>query len=134
MHCKDALDAEWFSACHGVKGKVALGSRAACGEEREQKGSNSNFSYMSFVDADGEAQLGVDGDGRQKLCALTPIPCDSDHLPAAAPLSSLQNTYLFQRCSLLLTMSVGADLSFGDLLWKFKLYFGSVFFFFLCDF
>lgn len=105
-------------------------------ERRGSRKAAIQTSYMSFVDADGEAQLGVDGDGRQKLCALTPIPCDSDHLPAAAaaPLSSLQNTYLFQGCSLLLTMSVGADLSFGDLLWKFKLYFGSVFFFFLCDF
>lgn len=74
--------------------------------------------------------MSVDGDGRQKLCALTLIPYDSYHLTAAAALSSLQNTYLFQRCSLLLIMSVGADLSFGDLLWKFKLYFGSGFFFF----
>lgn len=76
----------------------------------------------------GRHSMCVDGDGRQKLCGLTLMPYDSDHLTAAAaPLSSLQNTCI-QRCCLLL-MSVGADLSSGDLLWKFKLHFGAIFFF-----
>lgn len=77
----------------------------------------------------GRHSMCVDGDGRQKLCGLTLMPYDSDHLTAAAPLSSLQNTCI-QRCCLLLIMSVGADLSSGDLLWKFKLHFGAIFFFF----
>lgn len=57
---------------------------------------------------------------------------DNHHLTAAAALLPAQ--YLFQRCCLLLIMSVGADLSFGDPLWKFKLQFGPVFFLFLSDF
>lgn len=83
------------------------------------------MSALSFVDADGKTQARVWMGMRDRSSVLY----DNHHLTAAAaPLLPAQ--YLFQRCCLLLIMSVGADLSFGDPLWKFKLQFGPVFFFF----
>lgn len=88
---------------------------------------------LSFIDADGKTQRVCGWTWEtEALWSNTNLTWQSSFTCSSSNASLLPAQHLFQRCCLLLIMSVGAD--FGDLLWKFKLYFGSIFFFFCMTF
>lgn len=88
------------------------------------------MSALSFVDAVGKTQRVCGWTWQTEALWSHTNPIWQQSFNCSSSKASLfPAEHLFQRCCLLLMMSVGADLCFGDLIWKFKLCFGSIFLF-----